>query len=446
MSNKETPFYKRAQKWIIKEIVLPFSVAAVVILFVLQAFQIPSPSMENTLLVGDFLLGLKFVYGSEIPYTDIELPGYDEPKRGDILIFKYPGDPEYPDYNPKRYSHLANLLFLGNYYWDKHPAPGEPSLIKYEGPGPKDFIKRCVGVSGDVIDFREKRLYVNGEEEARLPGQGKWSSNVKYLPARDNFGPMQIPSPGDEYLVDTLSLAQLHLLRGLIVQENPEAQVEIELNLMVDSVVFNDYRFSDYQFPMIYEHLMRDLEYKDPKAIMTDRGQGVMVEVPFKQFAQNIRTGFLFDYYTAYNLPPDRPLPAVPSKSGFYRSVAYRTVFWPYFDVLEQNISRHNQLAEKDTTDSRSQLILQKKLKLNGKEIKSYKVKEQAYFMSGDNRDNSSDSRFWGFVSRKSIKAKAFIIYFSIEQEGWTLANPISWLKLPFKIRWTRIGRLIHGV
>jgi signal peptidase I len=439
---------KKAHQWILKEIVFPFGIAAAVILFVLQAFQIPSPSMENSLKVGDFLLGLKFVYGADVPYTDVKIPGIIDPKRGDVLIFKYPGDPAYPDYNKERYNHVANLLFLGNYYWDNQPKPGNPSLINYLGPGPKDFIKRAVAESGDLIEFKAKQLIVNDTPETKIAGEGKQTSTQSNMPARDNFAPMRVPAPGDNYQLDTLSLAELHILRSLIVQENPNSIVEIDLDLMVDSVVHNEFKFDNFQFPAYYETHVRQLEYSSAKAVLTPEGQGFLVTANMNQFVSKIKTGFVFDHHTAFGIPYGQPAPAIPPKHGMSRPVAYEPVHWPYFDLLEQNVELHNTRAVSDSTGDIPNLKLISKVKIDGEVIRDYKIKDKAYFMVGDNRDNSLDSRFWGFVSRKSVKAKAFIIYFSLDHNGGnvSLTNPFSWLKLPLITRWNRIGRLIHGL
>src|SRR6478609_7522939 len=75
-----------------REFVIPIVLALVFIQFVVQAFKIPSASMERSLRIGDFLLGLKFVYGAPMPFTDKRLPALTKPKPGDVLIFRYPGD------------------------------------------------------------------------------------------------------------------------------------------------------------------------------------------------------------------------------------------------------------------------------------------------------------------------------------------------------------------
>ena len=82
--------------------------------FVLQAFRIPSESMLNTLLVGDFLFVNKLEYGPKLPFTHIRLPGLRSPRRGDVIVFQFPQDPT------------------------------------------KDFIKRCIGTGGETLQVRDK--------------------------------------------------------------------------------------------------------------------------------------------------------------------------------------------------------------------------------------------------------------------------------------------------
>jgi signal peptidase I len=132
-------------EWL-KSIAIALVLALITRATVVQAFRIPTSSMEETLLVGDFLLVNKFLYGSRIPFTDIRLPKVREPKRGDIIVFK-------------------------------HPIEG------------KDFIKRCVGVPGDTVEVRNDVVYVNGqsvnEPYKTLRGFGGASSN---------YGPAVVPA------------------------------------------------------------------------------------------------------------------------------------------------------------------------------------------------------------------------------------------------------------
>lgn len=116
---------KKKRKSVIREyteiIVLAVALALFVRTFFVQAFRIPSESMEDTLLVGDFLFANKFLYGAKLPFVSARLPGIRDPKPGDIIIFKYPGD---------------------------HKT---------------DYIKRCVAVAGQTVELRGNKLYVDGE-------------------------------------------------------------------------------------------------------------------------------------------------------------------------------------------------------------------------------------------------------------------------------------------
>ena len=94
--------------------------ALVIRTFVVQAFTIPSGSMMDTLLVGDYILVNKFIYGSEVPFTELRVPGFRDPHRGDIIVFKYPQDEK------------------------------------------RDFIKRIIGTPGDRVQVRGHQVFVNG--------------------------------------------------------------------------------------------------------------------------------------------------------------------------------------------------------------------------------------------------------------------------------------------
>ena len=129
--------------------------AFVIRTFVVQAYKIPSESMVETLLVGDHLLASKFAYGIKIPFTHTYIYRGDDPAYGDIIIFEYPNDPSV------------------------------------------DYIKRVIGLPGDVITVRDKRLYRNGMpvEESYI----RYEQPNIIEPIRDNFGPVTVPP--DKYFV-----------------------------------------------------------------------------------------------------------------------------------------------------------------------------------------------------------------------------------------------------
>jgi len=198
------------KKKFVKEYIEPIVIAVLIALFIrafiIQAFKIPSSSMEPTLLVGDYLLVNKFIYGVRIPYSSIKFFEYKKPKRGDIIVFIFPKDRK------------------------------------------KDFIKRVIGTEGEKVTILHNKIYI------------------------------------DDKLID------------------------------------------------------------DP---------------------------------------------------------------WGHFTRPRSSIEDYGPV----------------------------KVPEGSLFVMGDNRDNSQDSRFWGFVNINEVKGKAFIIYFSLDLDAQTLLN---------KVRWVRLGKLIH--
>jgi signal peptidase I len=146
--------------------------------FFVEAFKIPSGSMEGTLLVGDFLLVNKLVYGAEVPFTHTRLPRLREPQRGDVIVFEWPEDPT------------------------------------------KNFVKRLVGLPGDTLEMRDGMLVRNGASVVEryvehtepdmdpAPEDFRWQKDhlvrtaaaaAGYHPSRNNWGPLVVP--GKSYFV-----------------------------------------------------------------------------------------------------------------------------------------------------------------------------------------------------------------------------------------------------
>ena len=147
-------------KWreYLESLIIAALIAFVVRSFVVQAFKIPSSSMEPTLLIGDHLLVNRLSYAVKVPFTDIVLLRLGKPERGDVVVFRYPVDRT------------------------------------------KDFIKRVIAKEGDVVEIKDKVVYINGNrvdypqavyaEPSIIPG---------FLNQRDNTGPVTVPR--DSYFV-----------------------------------------------------------------------------------------------------------------------------------------------------------------------------------------------------------------------------------------------------
>jgi len=140
-------------------IIIALVLALFIRTFVVQAFKIPSGSMEPTLEIGDHILVNKFIYGIKIPFTSIRLLSFGQPQRGDVIVFVYPADPS------------------------------------------KDFIKRVVAVGGDSVKLVNKKLYINNAE---VPdSHAVYKEDSPFIPdpqKRENFGPIMVP-PGQLFVL-----------------------------------------------------------------------------------------------------------------------------------------------------------------------------------------------------------------------------------------------------
>ncbi len=143
---------KRLLREYAEAIITALILALVIRAYVIQAFKIPSGSMLPTLLIGDHILVNKFIYGTEIPFSDKRVLIFKKPERGDIIVFKYPENPQ------------------------------------------KDFIKRVIATEGDAIEERDKTVYVNGKA-SKEPYAQHSDNNIRSggNDPRDNFGPVTVP-------------------------------------------------------------------------------------------------------------------------------------------------------------------------------------------------------------------------------------------------------------
>jgi signal peptidase I len=390
--------------------------------------------------VGDFLLGLKFVYGSPLPFTDKRLPGFQDPKPGDIVIFRFPGEPEYPDYQPARYNHIANLLMFGNLYWDKTPGPGQQRLVHFP-TGPKDFIKRCVAKSGQTVQVRQGVLFIDGKQH-NVPGYGKYVAPYRDATPRDEFGPIRVPSPGDTFHFAKLAPKELLFARSLMMQENPQSRIEIDMHLIgPDGRNHDGFIFEHFEAPLVnHKGMLANVlleQVEGQERINLRLGDTIQGRLLFSFFSELTRTGFIAH--------PD------PNPQGMVRTIAYDMFDPSQLEDLDHNVKDLNLSVQKNDSTGIANSAgyhVSYTVLIDGNPVQEYVLKQTAYFMMGDNRDNSQDSRYWGFVSHRNIKAKALIIYFSFDNanESFSFTNPFSWLQIPFQIRWTRFGKLIPDI
>ncbi len=158
------PFKKSTLREYFESIVIAVILALFIRTFVVQAFKIPTGSMENNLLIGDHLLVNKMVFGPTISPLERSIMPVGEIKRGDVIVFKYPEEPD------------------------------------------RDFIKRVIGLPGETLEVREKKVYINGKplDEPYVhflqpPASASEYSEVTSYDVRERYGPVTIPA--DQYFM-----------------------------------------------------------------------------------------------------------------------------------------------------------------------------------------------------------------------------------------------------
>ncbi len=142
------------REWI-ESIVIAVILALFIRTFIVQAFKIPTGSMRLTLIEGDRILVNKLCYGPKVPFSNLRIPGYGKPKRGDVVVFIYPEDPK------------------------------------------RDFIKRLIAVGGETVELKNGDVYINGREVKDFP-----IKNIYYY-NRGDYGQVnqKIIVPADSYFV-----------------------------------------------------------------------------------------------------------------------------------------------------------------------------------------------------------------------------------------------------
>jgi signal peptidase I len=341
-----------------------------------EAYTIPSPSMEASLLVGDYLFVSKLHYGPITPQTPLQvplthqtiwgtglksyseliqlptyrLPGFSEIKRNDVVVFHVPHENQYP----------ADLR--------------------------TNYIKRCVAVAGDTLEIKEGQVYLNGKPGVTPPGL-----QTTYF--------MQVDNPNDEVLAALRA-------QGVVEYDQPGG--------LPQAVAGPDGKFG---YAISCTQATADYFKKQPyvKALTVLQPQVQL----FPDVADFHGSAAMSATPRNWNLDNYGPLPIPKKGQTITLSPANAAIYYKIVARYEHNTG----ITWEDG------MIHQ-----NGKPLTSYTVKQNYYMMMGDNRHNSEDSRFWGFVPEDHVVGKAVLIWLSMDPNGdfW------------HKIRWSRLFNIIH--
>jgi signal peptidase I len=358
-------------------------IAATLIRFLtFEAYAIPTPSMENSLLVGDFLFVSKLHYGSRTPQTPLQVPlthqkiwGTEIPSYSDLI--------QLPTYRLPGFTTVKN----GDVVVFNFPPPkaGEPD---YPMDLRTNLIKRCIGIPGDQLEIRQEQVYVNGKPFA-TPVRAETSYFVKTTEVLNErfFRKYNI--------INDFKSAEGPFINWQPIEEYNEAT---KTSVLVG--------YSVTTTPDVIAKLKELAWVKGIERMTEPAGQPSAGIYGSSAYAWNR------DNFGQLMVPKKgQTVPINPQTIAVYGTL----------------IDRHegNQKVEVTPTS----------VKIDGQPITSYTFKQDYYFMMGDNRHNSDDSRYWGFVPENHIVGKAVFVWMSIDPDPATV-----WAK----IRWNRLFRVIE--
>jgi signal peptidase I len=391
-----TPWKKRGEKiqnplvdWV-DAIVFAAIAATLLRMFFIEAYTIPTPSMEKSMLVGDYLFVSKVSYGPKLPNTPLSFPfahhtlpftkktnsyvewikrpynrraGLGKVKRNDAVVFHYPEGDTVAVGAVDYYGLIRQ--FGRDKVWDNYKIIARP-VDKRE-----NYVKRCVGIPGDTIFIKAGELMVNGMPQEKI-------KNLQY-----------------NYFI---------LTNGTII--NPK--------LLDDMKIAKDDRqfYPDkslYDLPLTTENYDKIKSLKNVASITRHESNN-----------PSFMAEYVFPQNPSFQWTEDNFGPLIiPSKGT---TVKLSTENIPLYSRIIK-VYEGNTLSVNDST-----------IFINGSPANSYTFKMDYYFMMGDNRHKSSDSRFWGFVPEDHIVGKPLFVWLSLDKEK----------KFPMNIRWDRFFKKIR--
>ncbi|MDB4921608.1 signal peptidase I [Mucilaginibacter sp.] len=373
---KNTPKKKKSaiREWT-DAIVFAVIAATLIRTFFIEAYVIPTPSMERSLLVGDFLFVSKVNYGARTPITPIafpfahhtmplintkaywdgiqlpyyRLPGLSDVKKGDVVVFNYPMDADSPFYRPV----------------DKR----------------ENFIKRCQGAPGDTLSVVDGQVYVNGKAAPNPPGE---QMEYSYTTNGVDLNPQ---------ITDDLKIT---LYEG----HNYQAMTKESAD-----------KLKGYSNITSFKQIISKKGESDPGSPVYPTNPAHPVGPP------NL---MLNGRQPDYKWSVDNYGPIIIPKKGW--TVKLDSMTYPLYERCIRTYE-NNKIEVKGSD-----------IFINGKKTDSYTFKMNYFWMMGDNRHDSDDSRFWGFVPEDHIVGKALFIWMSWDDNASFFS----------KIRWSRLFNGIH--
>ena len=400
-------------------------IATVVHAYFMQPYIIPTGSLEKSLLVGDFLLVSKFHYGARTPQTVVSfpmvhdtipllktrsylkkpqlpymrLPGLQQIKRNDIVVFSWPAD-------------------TVRQFFKKEAGVVKPVDKK------SNYVKRCVAIPGDTLTIEDGIIYINGKESI-MPDRAKPIFGYKAYNAKGISARKLINAGYDDltrkFLITNISQPILDALRPhllMIAKPDPSNYQVLTGSKGLPLNIVQQYRIQAKELLETQKSLFLTLKEAEelPNVVTLDslkRNINSKRTYNDSYFPNNVR----------YNWNEDQFGPLVMPKKGATVQLNSKNVAL-YKKIISDYELNNLELSGDD-------------IKINGFTADTYTFKQDYYWMMGDNRHRSEDSRFWGFVPEDHIVGKPVFIWMSIDGFMDGLRN--------WKIRWERVFTTVGG-
>jgi len=363
-------------------------------MFFIEAYTIPTSSMEKSLLVGDYLFVSKFSYGPKLPNTPLSFPfahntlpltkdkrsylewikapykrlaGLTKIKNNDVVVFNFPeGDTVATKVGDHSYYGFVRM-FGRDRVWNDKDNFGD--IITRPVDKRENYIKRCVAIPGDTFKIVNGELYINNRHQ-------KFIENLQY-----NYIVMTNGSMINSKLLDKLKISM------------------------------DDRDYSNGQYLLPLTPAKAEIIKKYPNVISVTRSLK----------PEGAGDNRIFPHSRLYNWNEDNFGPLAVPKKGTTVQLAINNI-----DLYKRII---------DVYENNDLQIQNNKIFINGQEAETYTFKMDYYWMMGDNRHMSADSRFWGFVPEDHVVGRALVVWLSLDKDYSLFGG---------KIRFNRMFRGVH--
>tara|TARA_B110000285_G_scaffold232715_1_gene304527 strand:- start:444 stop:2138 length:1695 start_codon:yes stop_codon:yes gene_type:complete len=393
--------------------------------YFIQPYIIPTGSLEKTLLIGDFLFVSKFHYGARTPTSAVSfpmvhdtipiikkrsylkkpqlpyfrLPGFQDVKRNDIVVFSWPAD-------------TVRKFFV------REKGVQKPIDKK------SNYVKRCVGIPGDSLEIVNGFVHINGEKSI-LPERAKtqythYGYNSKGVSSRKllNAGYKDFTR---KYRIKNITQDRYNALQPYILgrlSDDTNNFIVITPSAGIPPKILGDLRLSAKELLDAKKDLT--LTIAEAKEILNT---GIVDSIVRKVTRTKRANTNFFPNAIPYNWNEDNFGPIFVPKAGMTVEINETTL--PLYKKIIREYEK-NELSKEGSS-----------IFINGKETTNYTFQQDYYWMMGDNRHRSEDSRYWGYVPENHVVGKPVLVWFSIDGINDGIKN--------WRIRWDRIMTTVGG-